>query len=150
MTTAARICRLYMSELNPTDELTRLTSYIINVYMPTWLRIHWHHNIKYASQHLLDEIQSIQQHCSEEDREIALKSVNINGFHGHLEIVLTCILASADQYTRQDAVSNILAIRMRIEEEKIVDSKKQDASKKKGASKKRKKVRRTKFQGCKN
>ena len=33
------------------------------------------------------------------------------------------------------ALSNILAIRMRIEEEKIVDSKKQDASKKKGASK---------------
>ena len=126
-----------MSELNPTDELTRLTSYIINVYMPTWLRIHWHHNIKYASQHLLDEIQLIKQHCSEEDREIALKSVNINGFHGHPEIVLTCILASADQYTRQDAVSNILAIGMRIEEEKIVDSKKQDASKKKGASKKK-------------
>ena len=47
----------------------------------------------------------------------------------------TCILASANQYIRQDAVSIIFAIRMRIEEEKIVDSKKQDVSKKKGASK---------------
>ena len=47
----------------------------------------------------------------------------------------TCILASANQYTRQDAVSIIFAIRMRIEEKKIVDSKKQDARKKKGASK---------------
>ena len=141
LTTAARICRLYISEINPTDELTRLTSYIINVYMPTWLNIHWHHNIKYASQHLLNEIQLINKHCTEEEKKIALHIVNINGFHGHQEMVLTCILASTDEHTRQDAVSKVLAIRRRREEEKKATHKKKVTEKKKVASKKKEAVR---------
>jgi hypothetical protein len=130
LTTAARITRLYISDISPTDELTRLTSYIINVYMPTWLNIHWHHNIKYASQHLLDEIKLIQKHCGEEDKKIALRIVNINGFHGHPEIVLTCILASSDEHTRQDAVSKVFAIREKRRGEKEEEKKKVGSGKK--------------------
>ena len=87
--------------------------------------------------------------------------MNINGFHGHPKILLTYILASSDEHTRQDAVSKVLAIRRR-DEEKIVASKKKEASKKNEASKKKEESKkkakknqkaagtRTEFQSCKN
>lgn len=144
LTTGGRIGRVYISEENPSSGLKRLTNYIIKVYMPTWLNVHWHHNIKYASQHLLNEIKLIQQHCTEAERSIALKIVNINAFAGHPEMVLTCILMSTNEQIRQDAVNKVFTIRRDKEEKRKVADKKDVKMKKKKVVKKKAGIRKLK------
>lgn len=39
LTTASRICVLYASSEHPSDTLKTLTSYIVDVYAPTWFQI---------------------------------------------------------------------------------------------------------------
>ena len=56
--------------------------------MPMWFNIHWRNDIANASQHLLDEIKLINQHCTEEEKSILQNIVQINGFAGTPEIVL--------------------------------------------------------------
>ena len=78
--------------------------------MLTWLNVHWHHNLKNASDHLLNEIILTKEHGTESEKTIVQKAVNTNGFSGHPEMVITCILASRNENTRRDAVSKVLAI----------------------------------------
>ena len=111
LTTAARILRLYMSEENPSEQFERLVNYILFVYMPTWLNVHWHSNIKNASKHLLEEIQRVNEHCNESEKSIVLPIIQINGFSGYSEMVLLCMLMHDDQILRQESVNKILEIR---------------------------------------
>ena len=88
LTTASRILRVYISTEEPSESLLRLVNFIIFVYMPMWFNIHWKNDIANASQHLLDEIKLINQHCTEEEKSTLQNIVQINGFAGTPEIVL--------------------------------------------------------------
>ena len=111
LTTAARICRVYLSEENPTEKHQRLVSYIIFVYMPSWLNVHWHSNIRYASSHLLQEIKRVNDNCNEEEKNVVLPIIQVNGFAGTPEMVILCMLMSDDRNLREEAIMKIVELR---------------------------------------
>jgi hypothetical protein len=52
LTRANRILRLYVSTESPSENLTTLATYIVNVYAPTWFSIKTHPTCKDGARHL--------------------------------------------------------------------------------------------------
>ena len=53
LTLASRICRLYISEPEPTEALIEMTTYIVNVYAPIWFTIKRNNKIHFAARSFL-------------------------------------------------------------------------------------------------
>src|SRR5678815_1348984 len=71
VTTASRICRLYIATAQPTGELQSLTKFALACYAPTWFRIKCRPRCTDGPKHLLQQIK-IQRQLSPDIASITL------------------------------------------------------------------------------
>ena len=110
LTTASRICRLYVGTTEPTSDLLYLTEFIVRNYGPMWFRIKWHPKCTDGPRHLLKQIH-MQKHLTPDNRETIWPVIQRNAYWGHQENVLLAMLADDDESNRRTAVDIILTIR---------------------------------------
>lgn len=111
ITTASRCCKLYASTKKPSKTLYTITSYIVNVYAPTWFRIKRNERAIHGPKNLFFLIQKSNLIADIEARSIVQKCIERNSFFAHSENVLLAQLSSETKPDRIDAVNKILRIR---------------------------------------
>jgi hypothetical protein len=110
VTTASRICRLYVATEQPNCELFQLTHFVVSNYGPMWFRIKCQSNCVKGPQHLLQQIK-LQKLLTPTNREITWRIIQRNAYWAHQENVLLAMFADEDQENRMCAVSIIKRIR---------------------------------------
>lgn len=111
LTAGSRICLLYASTEKPSPTLHVLTSYIVNVYAPTWFQIKKHELAVNGPENLFYLIQKIKLVRDANARAVVTKCIRRNAFFAHSENVLLAQLASSNKIHRYTAVHKILSIR---------------------------------------
>ncbi len=117
VTTGSRICLLYASTEKPTKNLIILTSYVVNVYAPTWFHIKKNELAIDGPKNLFFLINKMKLVNDPKAREIVKNCVERNAFFAHSENVLLAQLTSDNKVERNIAVHKILNIRKRSAEE---------------------------------
>jgi hypothetical protein len=64
VTTASRICRLYVATIQPSSELYSLTHFVVCNYGPMWFKIKCRSKCNDGSKHLLQQIKTQKQMSS--------------------------------------------------------------------------------------
>lgn len=91
LTTANRILRLYTATTKPSEELIILTTFIIKVYAPMWFNIKLHSSCIYGAKHVFETIQ-LCGYLPEAQKSIVYPVIQRNGYFGHPENLLLCML----------------------------------------------------------
>lgn len=110
LTTASRICRLYVTTVQPSKELYSLTHFIVCSYGPTWFSIKCRPRCTEGPKHLLKQIKQ-QNLLSSACRNITWPIVQRNAYWAHQENVLLSMLGDDDESNRTAAVDIIKTIR---------------------------------------
>lgn len=110
LTTASRICRLYVGTAQPSTELCFLTHFIVTNYGPMWFKIKCRPQCTEGPMHFLEQIKA-QKLLSPHIRKVTWPVIQRNAYWAHQENVLLAMLASQDEATRRAAVDKIKAIR---------------------------------------
>jgi hypothetical protein len=110
LTTASRICRLYVATVQPSNELYSLTHFIVCCYGPTWFNIKCRPRCTDGPKHLLQQIKQ-QSLLSSTCRNITWPVVQRNAYWAHQENVLLSMLGDDDDDNRKAAVDIIKTIR---------------------------------------
>ena len=110
LTTASRICRLYVATEKPNNDLYVLTEFVVCHYGPIWFHIKFSPKCMEGSKHLLEQINLLQilQPASE---AIAWQTIQRNSYWAHQENVILAMLADVDQKNRKLAIDRIKKIR---------------------------------------
>lgn len=119
VTTASRICKLYAITNKPSDTLKLLTSYIVEIYAPTWFKIKKHELAVNGPKNLYFLIKKSNSINDENVKNIVQKSIQRNAFFAHSENLLLAQLSSKKKSERVNAVHKILQIRDQIPSEGI-------------------------------
>lgn len=119
VTTASRICLLYASSVNPSETLNILTSYIVNVYAPTWFRIKKNELAVDGPKNLFFLIEKSNSIKNDRAKTIVRNCIQRNAFFAHSENVLLAQLASSKMSERNDAVTKIIAVRKQKRDEGV-------------------------------
>ena len=106
-----RIIRKYISDENPSDEIICLVNYIVMVYVPLCLDIQHFGLIEYGPYHLLKEIQLVDKHCNDAEKEVILPIIKWNSFMAHPENIQIALLCSPKTEDRLLAIKIIMDIR---------------------------------------
>lgn len=120
ITTASRICLLFASWIFGsldfrTVTLQIITSYVVNVYAPTWFQIKKNELAVNGPKNLFFLIQKSNLIVNVEAKMIVRQCIQRNAFFAHSENVLLAQLASEKMSERNDGVRKILEIRGRKE-----------------------------------
>ena len=110
-TSQTRCCRLWLSEPNPSFELTRVVKYLVSVWAECFLTIKHRNSMVMAPKVLLLEVMLTSKHCSNPEKTMLSTSMSFNGQMGHHESVLLSMLASSSPEERELAVNTIFNIR---------------------------------------
>src|SRR5277367_31615 len=122
LTTACRILRLYVTEVDPTDALKALATFVMRVYAPMWFHIKTHNTIMDAPKNLSLTIVRTRYLC-EDQQEIHTVLQN-NAFWAHPENLLVAMLKDERNYVREKAAAHIIEARsVRLRQKKEVISK---------------------------
>lgn len=119
VTTASRICRLYASTLAPSNTLKILTSYIVEIYAPTWFQIKSNELAVNGPENLFFLIKKSKLIKDQVAKKIVQDRIRRNAFFAHSENVLLAQLASDKKRIRTDAVKKILHIRQGFHDGKV-------------------------------
>lgn len=119
VTTASRICKLYAATVFPSETLKILTSYIVEVYAPTWFQIKRNELAINGPENLFFLIKKSNMIKNKKAKAIVQKRIRRNAFFAHSENVLLAQLSSRDKRIRTDAVNKILYLRERISDDQI-------------------------------
>lgn len=111
ITTASRICKIYASTLKPSKTLQDLTSYIVNVYAPTWFQIKKNELAIDGPKNLFFLIERSNRIEDIEVKSIVQKCIQRNAFFAHSENLLLAQLSSNDPLVRLNGVNRIIEIR---------------------------------------
>lgn len=114
VTTASRICLLYASTEKPSETLKILTSYIVNVYAPTWFQIKKNELAIDGPKNLFFLIKKCSLVEDDMAKAMVRKCIQRNAFFAHSENMLLAQLSSKTKSERIDAVNKILNIRERV------------------------------------
>jgi hypothetical protein len=111
MNTESRLLRVYMSTVEPTMAQRRMTSFVIHVFVPSFLEIRQKNLLAEGPRHLLAIIQRTQQFCTLEEVELLTPVIQNNGYFAQTEVVLTSMLASSIKEERQEGLKTIIKLR---------------------------------------
>ena len=111
--TESRVLRVYMSTLSPSDAQKRMTSFIVYVYVPTFLEIRQRNLLLEGPRHLLSIITRIKSSCTEGEVDMLTPHVQLNGYFGQYEVVLASMLASRHMEERELALNIIRKLERR-------------------------------------
>lgn len=111
ITTASRICKIYATTLKPSKTLQDFTSYIVNVYAPTWFQIKRNELAVNGPKNLFFLIERSNRIEDKEVKSIVQKCIQRNAFFAHSENLLLAQLSSKDPIERLNGVNRVLEIR---------------------------------------
>ena len=110
LTTASRICRLYVGTTQPMSELIYLTQFVVCNYAPMWFEIKCRPRCTDGSNHLLKQIKA-QRLLTPANRATTWPVIQRNAYWAHQENLLLAMLADEDETNRKTAVDVIKEIR---------------------------------------
>lgn len=113
ITTASRVCRLFAATKFPSETLVIITSYIVNVYAPTWFKIKKNELAINGPENLFFLIEKSELIKNVRARSIVQKCIRRNSFFAHSENVLLAQLSSKKKSERIDAVRKVMKARKR-------------------------------------
>jgi len=114
LTTANRILRLYVSSKGPSDNLKILVTFIMKVYCPVWFHVKTEPSCAEGSKHLWRMIK-FSRYLAPDLRVIVDKVIHRNGYYGHSENILLCMLSDERPHIRELAFRRIMAARKETE-----------------------------------
>ena len=110
------VLRLYVSAEKPTEELIKLVTFLVRVYIPTWFDIVLNPSILQSPKILqriaasLDELDQ-QEFFTKEEKEDMVDTYNHSAYACHHEMVLVAMLVDDDLAKRELACKTIKEIR---------------------------------------
>ena len=112
-TTQTRCIRLWLSEENPSFELTRVVNYLVYVWAEVFLMVKHRNSMVQAPRVLLLEVMLTKKHCTNPESALLADSLSFNGQMAHHESILLAMLASNEVEERKLAIDIIFRIRER-------------------------------------
>lgn len=106
LTTANRICRLYVATTKPTQQLKDIVKFILTVYAPSWFRIKKEKSCVNGPQNLFEVIKA-RIYLKGDQKKVVQKSIQHNGYFGHPENILLAMIYDKDLSIPQKAISII-------------------------------------------
>lgn len=110
LTSANRILRLYVSTLNPSENLKLLVNYVVKVYAPIWFLIKQNASFKDGAKHIFQLI-TYSRFLPENLRYVVNSVVERNAFFAHPENLLVSMLFDERDYIRELAFRRIIKAR---------------------------------------
>lgn len=107
----SRLLRGYMGSASPTEEQRRMVSFVIFVYVPTFLEIRQKNLLLEGPRHFLAMINRIQNYCTQEEVELLKPVIQFNGYFAQLEVVLASMMGSQNPKERQESFGIISKLR---------------------------------------
>ena len=107
----SRELRVYMSTASPSEAQRRMTSFIIHVYVPTFLNIRQKNLLLEGPRHLLAIITRVATYCTEEEVNLLRPYLQYNGYFAQHEVVLASMLASKEREEREVALQMVKKLR---------------------------------------
>ena len=120
LTTASRLCRLYVSKHGLVGEdaknLRAIVTFIVSHYFPMWFDIKAEHLLMSGPRHILKEVDIVRQlkrkdATSKEIKKIGMHFIEKGAWSAHSEPLLLSLLSSNDIEDRRFGISKILEIR---------------------------------------
>ena len=109
LTTAGSHMRLYVSTLEPTEELERIVHIIMNLYCPTYFNIKQNYLIQDGAKNFCDAVQMARKCLNDEEWKIAKKVYERNSYHAHPEAILLGMIC--DEFHCEAAADLIIKAR---------------------------------------
>ena len=122
--TQSRVLRLYVSTPLPSMEITRLVTFIVKVYAPTFLAAKHFNTVSEGPRLLLNEIKAANEHCNAEELALVQASIQENGFFAHPENVVLSLLSSEKAEERNLGVDTVIRLREDAKSQKKIRGKK--------------------------
>ena len=110
VTTASRVCRLYVATAKPGNDLYSLAHFVVTNYGPMWFNIKLQPRCTNGSKHLLEQVK-LQRLLSESIKKVTWPIVQRNAYWAHQENVLLAMLSDDDEENRKAAIDVIKKIR---------------------------------------
>ena len=109
--TQSRVLRAYISVTAPTREQRRLVSFVIFVYVPTFLEIRQKNLLVEGPRHFLAMLQRIRAHCTNLEVDQLRAVIQFNAYFCQYEVVMTSLIGSPDPNERQEGYNLISKLR---------------------------------------
>ena len=106
--TQSRELRVYMSTASPSEAQRRMTSFIINIYVPSFLEIRQKNLLLEGSRHLLTIITRVATYCTQEEVALLKPYLQYNGYFAQHEVVLSSMLASEEREVALQVVKKLM------------------------------------------
>ena len=110
-TAQSRLLRLYMSQAEPSPDLTTLARYIVCVYVPVVMAIKQRPDVVDAPAHICDTLRRQHQHLEGDSLDVVVKNTKRNTYMAHPENVLLAMLGDQNHEVRAQGVDHIRNIR---------------------------------------
>ena len=107
LTLAIRLMILYTRTEEPASSLIKITSFIVQVYVPMWFKIKENNKFWHGPANLFHQMKLITSTQSEDIQEISKKVVQNNAYFAEPGMILTCMLGSDDKGVRNRAIRKI-------------------------------------------
>lgn len=119
LTTANRICRLYVATVKPSQQLKDLVKFILTVYAPAWFLIKRNHSCIDGPHNLYQIIKSCS-YLKGQQKVVVQKSIQHNGYFAHPEHILLTMIYDENELNRQKAISHIESVKPQTKVRKYV------------------------------
>lgn len=106
VTTANRLCRLYVATPKPSQPLKDIVRFIVRVYAPSWFRIKKYHSCVNGTQNLYEVIKSCR-YLKGEQKAVVQKSIQNNAYFAHPENLILGMIFDKTESIRTKAISLI-------------------------------------------
>lgn len=111
LTTANRILRLYVSTIDPPNNIIILVTYILKVYAPIWFMIKIHPSIFWGAKHVHQQI-ILSRYLPDDTKLIIDPVIQRNSYFAHPECLLLAMLADSREHIRKLAYLRIKKSRL--------------------------------------
>ena len=85
-TARSRLLLVYMAEQHPSDELTTLAVYVVNVYVPTVMSIGHSPDLVEAPKHFFSQLERQRRHLTGDTLDTVQRSICRNSYTGYIAI----------------------------------------------------------------
>ena len=107
--TACSHMRLYVSTLEPTEQLERIVHIIMNLYCPTFFNIKQNYLIQDGAKNFCDAVQMARNCLNDDEWKVAKKVYERNSYYAHPEAILLGMIC--DEFHREAAADLIIKAR---------------------------------------
>lgn len=110
LTLANRVCRLYISTAHPSENLVKMTEFIVKIYAPMWFIIKSHLNFHNGPQHVFKMIE-LTQELTDNERKMINSVIQRNAYFSPSECLLAAMLYDGKPHIRELACRRIIKTR---------------------------------------